>query len=381
MPSHNPQPPTPNPCSVVRVELGESSYPIHIAPGALVTAGALMQPHLGGKQALVIADETVAGLHAKTLLDSLTAVGVRAVLATFPAGESAKSLDTAARLWQECARQRIERDDVVIALGGGVTGDLAGYVAACWMRGTRFVQVPTSLLAMVDSSVGGKTGVNSPAGKNLVGAFKQPVCVVIDPLLVATMHDREYRAGLAEVLKYGVIRDGDFLAWQEANAEALVAANPLAVAHAVAESCRIKAAYVTADQFERGERAQLNYGHTFGHALERETGYTRYLHGEAVAIGMRMAARCARLVGELADDRLESRQDALLVRFRLPTTHACVDPDGEIARLAQHCALDKKVAGGRTRFVLPVRIGEVVISDAPDPTQIAAAFAHAIVKT
>ncbi len=357
---------------IVRVELGSDAYPIHIAPGLLDQAGALLRPLLPGPQALIVADQQVARLHGQRLVDALTRSGLRAHLITFPAGEPSKTVATAESLWQACATHRIDRGDAIVALGGGVSGDLAGYVAACWMRGIRFAQVPTSLLAMVDSSVGGKTGVNSAAGKNLVGAFKQPVGVVIDTALVATMDGREYRAGLAEVLKYGVIRDPAFFAWQEANAEALAGADPTAVAHAVAQSCRIKADYVATDPFERGIRAQLNYGHTFGHALERETGYTRYLHGEAVAIGMRMAAACAQRLGVLSDAGLIARQDALIARFGLPARHA--GTPGELERLVAHCRLDKKVSGGRTRFILPVRMGEVVLSEAPDERQVAAGF-------
>ncbi|MBA3687023.1 MAG: 3-dehydroquinate synthase [Planctomycetes bacterium] len=358
---------------IVRVELGSDAYPIHIAPGLLADAGALLRPLLPGPQALVVADEQVARHHGQRLVDALTSAGLRVHLATFPAGELSKTMATAERLWQACAEHRIDRGDAIVALGGGVSGDLAGYVAACWMRGIRFAQVPTSLLAMVDSSVGGKTGVNSAAGKNLVGAFKQPVGVVIDTTLVATMDAREYRSGLAEVLKYGVIRDPAFFAWQEANAAALVARDPQAVARAVAQSCRIKADYVAADPFERGIRAQLNYGHTFGHALERETGYGRYLHGEAVAVGMRMAAACAQRLGVLADATLIARQDDLIARFDLPARH--VAEAGQLERLVAHCRLDKKVSGGRTRFILPVRMGEVVLSEAPDETQVAAGFA------
>jgi 3-dehydroquinate synthase len=231
---------------------------------------------------------------------------------------------------------------------------------------------------MVDSSVGGKTGVNSAAGKNLIGAFKQPACVVIDPLLIASMDRREYRAGLAEVLKYGVIRDPAFFAWQEAHAEALAGGDPAAVAHAVAESCRIKAWYVAEDETEQGVRAHLNYGHTFGHALERETRYTRYLHGEAVGIGMRMAADLAKRLGMLTDATLIPRQDALLARFGLPLTHPTVDAAALATTLAGHCALDKKVAAGRMRFVLPTRMGEVVTRELADVNAVEAAFAGAM---
>jgi 3-dehydroquinate synthase len=363
----------------VDVELGERSYPIAIAPGLLDRAGTVLRPHLTSDHVLVVADETVARLHGARLVAALAAAGVRADVATFPAGEPSKNLDTAGRLWEACARHRVDRQDAIVALGGGVSGDLAGFVAACWMRGVRFVQVPTTLLAMVDSSVGGKTGVNSAAGKNLVGAFKQPACVLIDPSVVATMDGREYRAGLAEVLKYGVIRDPAFFAWQERQAEALAAGDPAAVAEAVAVSCRIKAWYVAEDETEQGVRAHLNYGHTFGHALERETAYKAYLHGEAVGIGMRMAERLARALGLLGDDGLARRQDALLARYRLPLAHrAGGDAAALAARLAGHCALDKKVAAGRTRFVLPTALGTVVTHEAPAAALVEAAFRAAI---
>jgi len=266
----------------------------------------------------------------------------------------------------------------VIALGGGVCGDLAGFVAASWMRGVRFLQVPTTLLAMVDSSVGGKTGVNSAAGKNLIGAFQQPAFVLIDPAVLATMDDREYRAGLAEVLKYGVIRDPAFFAWQEAHHAGLVAREPAAVTHAVATSCRIKAWYVVEDEREQGVRAHLNYGHTFGHALERETGYARYLHGEAVAIGMAMAADCAERLGLLEDDDLRRRQAALAAAYGLPRVHRSADSAAVLDRLVASVRLDKKARRGRTRFVLPRGLGAIEMVDEPDAEAVRAAFAAAM---
>ena len=363
----------------VDVALGERSYSIHIGSGLLTTSGALIRPHLTSDHVLVVADAAVAALHGATLLNALSAAGIRADVATFPAGEPSTSLTTADVLWQACAKHRIDRTDAIVALGGGVSGDLAGFVAASWMRGIRFVQVPTTLLAMVDSSVGGKTGVNSAAGKNLIGAFKQPACVVIDPTLLTTMDQREYRAGLAEVLKYGVIRDPTFFVWQEAHAEALAAGDPTAVSYAVAESCRIKAWYVAEDETEQGVRAHLNYGHTFGHALERDTNYRTYLHGEAVGIGMRMAAVLAERLGTLSDTSLISRQDALLTRFRLPITHPVDDIIGTAKRLTTHCTLDKKVAAGRTRFIVPNRLGSVDLREVTDTAVIEAAFAHACI--
>lgn len=358
----------------VDVPLGDRAYPIHLGPGLLSQAGALVRARVRGR-CVVVADATVARLHGATLMASLGAAGVTADLVEFPAGEPSKSLATADRLWQDCARLKLDRSGAIIALGGGVSGDLAGYVAACWMRGVTFIQIPTTLLAMVDSSVGGKTGVNSAAGKNLIGAFKQPALVLADTDTLATMDQREYAAGLAEILKYGVIKDAAFLAWQEAHAEALAARESAAVAHAVAVSCRTKAWYVATDEFETGVRAHLNYGHTFGHALERDTGYTRYLHGEAVGIGMRMAAHLAQAMGLLPDGDLARRQDALLRRYGLPLTHGVAEVAATAKRLAGFCALDKKVDAGRTRFVLPRGAGTVEVVTGPDAALVEAAFA------
>jgi 3-dehydroquinate synthase len=364
----------------IDVALGERSYPIHIAPGLIESgrAAAAIKERVGERRVLVIVDEQVAVHHGERFARSLAGAGIAAAVCRFPGGETSKDLATAERLWKACAEHRLDRTGTIIALGGGVTGDLAGFVAACWMRGVDFIQVPTTLLAMVDSSVGGKTGVNSAAGKNLIGAFKQPACVLIDPTVLATMDAREYRAGLAEVLKYGVIRDAGFFAWQEAHAEALAARDPAAVAHAVAESCRIKAWYVAEDETEQGVRAELNYGHTFGHALERETGYRTYLHGEAVGIGMRMAATLARRLGVLADAGLEQRQDALLRRYQLPLVHRSAEPAAEAGRLAGHCRLDKKVAAGRVRFILPTRLGAAALREVDDAAAVEAAFASAL---
>lgn len=360
------------------VALGSRSYPILIAPGAIEALGAQVAAQVACRRLLVIADATVAAHHLPRVQDALARAGIAAVLETIPPGEGSKTLAEAERLWARCAHHRIDRSDAILALGGGVVGDLAGFVAACWMRGVPCVQVPTTLLAMVDSAVGGKTGVNTSFGKNLVGAFLQPSLVVIDPELLATLPPRAFRAGLAEVLKYGVIRDAAFFAWQEAHAEALVRAEPAAVAHAVATSCAIKASYVAEDEHEHGARAELNYGHTFGHALERETGYATYLHGEAVAIGMRMAAVLAGALGVLEEPQLPARQDALLACYQLPRAHPVPDPAAAAARLAAACALDKKVAQGRTRFILPQRLGAVRLQEAPLDL-VTAAFASALV--
>lgn len=363
----------------VEVDLGPRSYRIHIEAGALARVGELLAPQLDGGAALVIADATVAAHYGDAVVAALRAAGVGCALATFPAGEGAKSIATCERLWAACGEHGIDRSGAVIALGGGVTGDMAGFVAATWMRGIRFLQIPTTLLAMVDSAVGGKTGVNSAAGKNLIGAFQQPAFVLIDPAVVGSMTHREYRAGLAEVVKYGVIRDPELFAWLEAHAAALDARDAAAVGHAVAVSCRSKAWYVEHDEQEHGARAHLNYGHTFGHALERVTGYTTYLHGEAVAIGMRMAADCAVRCGLLAaGSELIPRQEALLRAFGLPLVHRADDPAAVVARMTDAVRLDKKARRGRARFVLPRRIGAVEVVTEPDPDAVRAAFASGV---
>ena len=294
-------------------------------------------------------------------------------MVTFPAGEPNKSLVQAERFWEACAEMRLDRKGAIVALGGGVCGDLAGFTASAWMRGIRFVQIPTTLLSMVDSSVGGKTGVNSAAGKNLIGAFHQPSLVIIDPSLLQTMAPREYRAGLAEVVKYGVIYDADFFTWQEEHQADLLALEGEVVMEAVYRSCAIKGHFVIHDEHENGLRAKLNYGHTFGHALEGETAYKRYLHGEAVAIGMRMAAVAAHELGMLEDEELIQRQDRLLSALELPLYHQPAE-DAELDRLMVRCAGDKKVSAGKQRFILPQRMGVVDIVTDPDPSVIRAGF-------
>ena len=363
----------------VAVELGERRYEILIEAGAIQRLGELVAPIIDGGRVLVVADETVARHHGDAVMRSLSAANVPAQQVTFVAGEPSKSIATCERLWQACADAGIDRAGCIIALGGGVCGDMAGFVSATWMRGIRFIQIPTTLLAMVDSSVGGKTGVNSAAGKNLIGAFQQPACVIIDPEVLGTMDQREYAAGLAEVLKYGVIHDAEFFAWQEAHAQALVARDPQAVTHVVATSCRIKAWYVENDEHEHGVRAHLNYGHTFGHALERDTAYQTYLHGEAVSIGMAMAADCAKRLGMLADDSLLPRQLALSAAYGLPVQHRCDgDRDATLERLMSAVRIDKKVRKGSTRFVLPRDFAQIEVVADPDPELIRAAFAAAM---
>jgi len=343
----------------VPVALGERSYAISLEAGALSRVGALIAPHVVGKKALVIADETVARLHGARLEASLQAAGLIVSIVTFPAGESSKTVSTAERLWQACAEAKIDRSDTIIAFGGGVSGDLAGYVAACWMRGVRFVQIPTTLLAMVDSSVGGKTGINNDFGKNLLGAFWQPRVVLADLGVLATLPDGELVSALAEIIKYGVIYDAEFFAWQEKNIGGLKNRDAAATAHAVRRSCEIKAAVVGADERESGLREILNFGHTVGHAIENAAGYGTLRHGEAIAIGM-VAESILGLDRGTAWTRAEhNRLVALIEVAGLPTRM----PAGlalSTAQLLDAARSDKKARQGAVRYMLPTRIGEVV---------------------
>lgn len=335
---------------VVEVALGERSYPIRIGRGLLDRSSG-WRAALRGRQALIVTDEIV-GAHYRDRVAAGLA-GLDHATVTIPAGEAHKTLDQVQRVFDSLATMRANRDVTLIALGGGVIGDLAGFAAACWMRGVAFVQMPTTLLAMVDSSVGGKTGVNLPAGKNLVGAFHQPRCVIADTDTLDTLPPREYRSGLAEVVKYGAIGDRAFFEWLEAHADALVAREPTVLAEAIAISCRNKAAIVARDEREDGERALLNFGHTFGHALETEAGYGSLLHGEAVAIGMVMAARLSTRIAD-APPRDADRLAALLERLELPTRL----PDAvEPGRLLEPMRLDKKNLDGRLRLILWDRLG------------------------
>ncbi|HIE12249.1 MAG TPA: 3-dehydroquinate synthase [Desulfotomaculum sp.] len=341
----------------VEVQLGPRSYPIYVAAGILEDLGAYARRHLTGKRVLVVSDPPVGRLYGENVRRSLRNAGFIPLWAEIAGGEEAKTLDTVRDLYDAALEGELERGDAVLALGGGVVGDVAGFVAATYMRGVAFVQVPTTLLAQVDSSVGGKVGVNHPRGKNLIGAFYQPRFVLADTATLETLPEREIRAGLAEVMKYGVIWEEAFFAWLEKEIERLLALGSEAVEHAVATSCRIKAAVVSADETEGGLRAILNFGHTVGHALEAATNYQRFVHGEAVAIGMVAEARLALRLGYLAPPGVE-RIAALLSRTRLPR-----DIPAEIApeALLEVMHRDKKVAGGQLTFVLPEDIGRVKI--------------------
>ena len=335
------------------VVLGTRSYPIHIGSG-LLGEPARWRGAIRGRHVLLVTNETIAPLYLQRVQAGLAGFEHSALI--LPDGEAHKTLANVDAVFDRLAALGATRDATIIALGGGVIGDLAGFAAACWMRGIDFVQMPTTLLAMVDSSVGGKTGVNLPAGKNLVGAFHQPRAVVADTSTLSTLPLREYRAGLAEVVKYAAIGDAVFFAWLEANVEALNARDPGALAEAIAVSCRHKAGVVARDEHEHGERALLDFGHTFGHALETATGYGTLLHGEAVAIGMLLAARLSSALdfAPIGDAR---RLEALLSAFGLPVTPPPSDPQ----RLLELMRLDKKNLAGTLRLILWRGIGRAEI--------------------
>jgi len=337
------------------VALGERSYPIHIGRG-LLARRELYAPHLDGRQVLVVSNEVVAPLYLETVREALAGLEVHALV--LPDGEQSKTLASFERIVDEALARRLARDATVIALGGGVTGDLAGFAAACYQRGVRYLQIPTTLLAQVDSSVGGKTAVNHAQAKNMIGAFHQPTCVIADTATLDTLPERELAAGLAEVVKYGLVRDPGFFAWLERNANALRGRDPQALAEAVERSCRNKAELVSADEREAGARALLNLGHTFGHAIETGMGYGTWLHGEAVAAGMCMAADLSVRMGWLAPQARDRACD-LLRALGLPTrAPAALAPQ----RMLELMGSDKKVRAGRLRLVLLRAIGEACLS-------------------
>jgi 3-dehydroquinate synthase len=333
----------------LQVSLAERSYPILIGDSLLADA-ALLGRHLAAKDLLLVSNTTVAPLYAERVRTSL---GDRRIVdVRLPDGEQYKTLEYLARVLDVLVANRFARDSVVLALGGGVIGDLAGFAAACYQRGVAFAQMPTTLLAQVDSSVGGKTGVNHPGGKNMIGAFHQPSVVFADTSTLRTLPMRELRAGLAEVVKYGLIFDRGFLEWIERNVEALLALDPAALAHAIHRSCELKAEVVRRDERETGDRALLNLGHTFGHAIETVTGYTEWLHGEAVATGMVIAADMSAKLGLLPPADVQRIKD-LLQRIGLP-----VEAPRFGAQRALDCMrVDKKVKSGRIRLVLLEQLG------------------------
>ena len=334
----------------ITVELGERSYPIFIGSG-LLGGGFDLAAHVRGPDCLVVTNETVEPLYLDALLADLAGKQVRAI--SLPDGEAYKTLETVGDILDTLVDNGANRDTTVVALGGGVVGDITGFAAACYMRGVDFIQVPTTLLAQVDSSVGGKTGVNHASGKNLIGAFHQPRAVLIDTDTLKTLPDRELKAGLAEVIKYGAIVDADFFAWIEDNLEALIARDAEALAAAIQRSCELKAAIVAEDERESGRRAILNFGHTFGHAIERCQGYGEWLHGEAVAAGMVMAAQLS-----TADAALATRIETLLERAGLPTRPPAIAATDLMAAMG----MDKKVQQKQLRFVLLRTLGDAFVT-------------------
>jgi 3-dehydroquinate synthase len=342
------------------VELGSRSYPIHIGSG-LLARPELIATALPQKRVALVTDETVAPLYLDTLMRALANAGIAAVPIVIPDGETHKNWQTLNTLFDALLEHRCERRTAIVALGGGVVGDIAGFAAAVYQRGVPFVQVPTTLLAQVDSSVGGKTAINHPLGKNMIGAFYQPRVVVADTATLATLPQRELGAGLAETIKYGLIRDRAFFEWLEAHIDDLVARDPAALAYAIEQSCRNKAEVVALDERESDDvRALLNFGHTFGHAIEAGTGYTTWLHGEAVAAGMVLAARLSQRLDHL-DAADVARIVALLERARLPVEA----PDLGRERYLDLMGHDKKVESGRLKFIVLEKIGRAFVSEAP----------------
>ncbi len=338
------------------VGLAERSYPIHIGSDLLNRVDLLL-PYLQNKKAAVVTNTTVAPLYLDTLRAMLHICGVETIPIILPDGEEYKNAEILGLIYDDLLTHRCERNTPLIALGGGVVGDMTGYAAATYLRGVPFIQIPTTLLAQVDSSVGGKTGINHPLGKNMIGAFYQPQVVVADITTLNTLPDQELRAGLAEVIKYGLIRDVPFFEWLEQNMEKLLARDTEALQYAVTHSCQNKAEVVGADERESGERALLNLGHTFGHAIETGMGYGSWLHGEGVAAGIIMAADLSHRLGWITEqDVVRIRQ--LFVRAGLPV----VAPALGAEKYLQLMGLDKKVVGGKMRFVLLKAIGDVVVS-------------------
>jgi len=355
------------------VNLGERAYPILIGSG-LLGSPTLLASHIASAELLLVSNTTVAPLYAERVKRSLP--GRRLIELILPDGEAHKTLANASRVFDVMIANRLGRDAAILALGGGVIGDLAGFVAACYQRGIDFVQLPSTLLADVDASVGGKTAVNHPGGKNMIGAFHQPRAVIIDTDLLASLPQRELRAGLAEVIKYGLISDASFFDWIEAHIDELLSREPGALSYAIHRSCEIKAQIVSQDEREQGERALLNLGHTFGHAIEAATGYAEWLHGEAVAVGLVLAADLSQRLGQLPESELR-RLVALLRRAGLPVAAPPIGAE----RAFDFMRIDKKVKSSRVRLVLLRGIGGAVMtgeySDAALHSTLAAYFGRA----
>ena len=344
--------------STLHVDLADRSYPIHIGPGLLSNAE-LVAAHLPQRKAVIITNTVVGPLYLEKIKSALAAQQIAVDTIELPDGEEHKNWQTLNLVFDALLKRHAERKTTLIALGGGVIGDLVGFAAATFQRGAPFIQIPTTLLAQVDSSVGGKTAINHPLGKNMIGAFYQPRAVIADTDTLKTLPQREFAAGLAEIIKYGLIGDSAFFEWLETNMDQLLARDPAALAHAIHVSCRNKATVVAADEREEGVRALLNFGHTFGHAIESGLGYGQWLHGEAVAAGMAIAARVSQRMG-LVDATCISRTEKLLQRAGLPVR----GPRLGVDRYLELMGHDKKVEGGKIRFVLLNKIGEAFVSAA-----------------
>ena len=339
---------TASPAATVEVELGDRTYPIYIGSG-LLAGGELLRKHVPGNTALVVTNETVAPLYLDRVVAALSEGGeIRVEVVILPDGEEHKNVDVLMKVFDKALDARLDRQTTFVALGGGVIGDMTGFAAASYQRGVHFVQIPTKVMAMVDSSVGGKTGVNHPAGKNMIGAFYQPRCVLVDTDTLSTLPDREYTSGMAEVVKYGLIRDADFFEWQERNVDALMARDGDVVVRAIERSCVNKAEVVALDEKEGGVRATLNLGHTFGHAIETGIGYGEWLHGEAVSVGMVMAADMSERLG-WTDESIARRTLDLLKKFNLPVD---VPECMTVETFEKLMAVDKKAANGKLRLIL-----------------------------
>ncbi len=352
------------------VSLGDRSYPIHIGVGLCADARLIPDTLLKDK-AVVITNTTVAPLYLETVQAGLRTRGVTCISVVLPDGEAHKNWETLNRIFDELLSHRCERKTPLIALGGGVIGDLTGFAAATYQRGVPFIQIPTTLLSQVDSAVGGKTAINHPLGKNMVGAFYQPQVVIADMDTLRTLPPRELAAGLAEVIKYGFLRDAEFLGWLEKNIERLTALEPEALAFAVERSCQNKAEVVAKDERETGDRALLNFGHTFGHAVEAGMGYGEWLHGEAVAAGMVLAARFSEKLGYIGKADVRRVVD-ILARAKLPVAA----PDLGVERYLDLMGHDKKVEGGKIKFILLRKPGEAFICNQYD-----SAALHAVLST
>lgn len=352
------------------VALAERSYPIHIGAGLLAHAE-LIATRLPRNSVAIVTNTTVAPLYLASLQRALETQGVDAVPITLPDGESFKNWETLNQIFDALLKNRCERSTTLLALGGGVIGDLTGFAAAVYQRGVPFVQVPTTLLAQVDSAVGGKTAINHPLGKNMVGSFHQPLAVITDTDTLSTLPARELSAGLAEVIKYGLICDRAFFEWLESNIHRLVQREPEALAYAIERSCANKAEIVAIDERDEGQRALLNFGHTFGHAIETGLGFGEWLHGEAVAAGMVLATRLAQKLGLIGMEEV-LRTSQLLSAAGLPVEA----PELGLDRYLELMGHDKKVKGGRNRFILLARIGEAFVSEEVSPTALADVLGH-----